>query len=101
MRRQTGTLGADRFLDNLNHDFLAFLEQFVDGNFFGRSPLVVVVAVLAAEELVSVHRIVLVQEAGLFKADVDEGGLECGEHLLDNALIYIAQNSVRRNTFNN
>ena len=90
VRRQTGTLGADRFLDHLNHDFLAFLEDFVDGDFLGRSVLVIVVAIFATEEFVSVHGVFLVQKSCLFEADINERSLECRKHLLDHALVNIA-----------
>jgi len=96
VRRQTGALGADRFLDHLDHDFLAFLENLVNGDFLGSAALVVVVAIFATQQLVPVHGIVLMEEPCLFETDIDERGLQGGEHLLNDTLIYIAQNSSRR-----
>ena len=96
---QTGTLGADRFLDHLNHDFLAFLQNFVNRDFLGRTALVIVVAIFATEKFVSVHGVFLMQKACLFKANINERSLECRKHLLDHALVNIAQNSIRRNAF--
>ena len=96
MGRKAGTLGAYRFLHHLHHDFLAFPEDIVDRDFLGRAAFVIVVAVFAAQQLVAVHGIVLVQEPGLLHADVDKGGLERGQHLLHHALVNVAEHARRR-----
>ena len=86
LHRQARALGLERVLDDLHDDLLAGLEQV--GDLLAppsppRAP--------AARDLdPGQHDLVDVQEAVLVQADVDEGGLEAGQDVVDPALVDVA-----------
>ena len=96
MRRQARALRAERLLDHLDEDLLAFAQQIFD---FRLRPIALAVAVapfvvVVGRELVElVHRvdhIVDVEEPVALQADVDEGRLHAGKDLRDPAFVDVA-----------
>ena len=84
LHRQPRALGLQRVLDDLHHDLLAGLEQVGD-------LLAALLAAAAAGRIdARQHDLVDVQEAVLVEADVDEGGLEAGEDVVDLPLVDVA-----------
>ena len=87
LRGQAGALGADRILDDLHHQGLAFEQQFLDG----RGGVAAVGAFLAAFADVGD-----VQEGGAAQADVDEGALHARQHARDAAEVDVADVALLR-----
>ena len=85
LHRQPRALGLQRVLDDLDDDLLAGLEQVGDRG--SRCP-----GAAAALDLLHAREddLVDVQEAVLVEADVDEGGLEAGQDVVDDALVDVA-----------
>ena len=109
VRREAGALGAERLLDDLDEDLLAFLEQVLD---LGLRPALavallgaallggVLVALLELLELLErVDDVGDVEEAVALEAEVDEGGLHAGQHLRDPALVDVADDAARALAF--
>jgi hypothetical protein len=89
LHRQPRALGLERVLHHLDDDLLAGAEQLGD-------PLAATAAAPAAGDLHAGDRdVVGVQEAVLLQADVDEGRLEPGKHVVDPALVDIADDRAR------
>ena len=85
VHRQPRALRLQRILDDLDDDLLAGLEQ------VGDVAAVLALAAAAAGRLdAGQHDLVDVQEAVLLQADVDERGLQAGEHVVDPALVDVA-----------
>ena len=84
LHREPGPLRLQRVLDDLDHDLLAGLEQVGDAS----APAAAAAALgrLDARQ----HDLVDVQEAVLLEADVDEGGLQARQDVVDLALVYVA-----------
>jgi len=101
MRRQTGALGADRFLDHLHHDFLPFVQNLINRKFFSDCFFIILIAVFAGKENVPVYRIFLVKETGLFKTDVNKRGFQRGKHFLHDTFIDITEDTVGLSALDN
>ncbi len=85
VHREPGALRLQRVLDDLHDDLLPGLEH------LGDLPAVAALAATAARRLdAGEHDLVDVQEPVLLEADVDEGGLEAGEDVVDAALVDVA-----------
>ena len=85
VHRQACALGLQRVLDDLHDDLLAGLEQ------VGDLPSVAASATTAPRRLdAREHDLVDVQEPVLLESDVDECGLEPGEHVVDAALVDVS-----------
>ena len=85
VHREPRALGLERVLDDLHDDLLAGLQQI--GDLRGLAPG----AAAAARRLdARQHDLIDVQEAVLLQADVDERGLEAGEHVVDAPLVDVA-----------
>jgi hypothetical protein len=84
LHREPRALGLERVLDDLDDDLLPWLQQVGDARPAGRAA--------AAADLLDArqHDLVDVQEAVLVEADVDEGGLEPGQDVVDLALVDVA-----------
>ena len=84
LHRQPGALGLQRVLDDLDDDLLAGLEQVGD--------LLAALLAAAAPRRLDARQddLVDVQEPVLVEADVDEGGLEAGQDVVDLALVDVA-----------
>ena len=111
VRGQPRALGAERLLDHLDDDLLAFLEQLLD--LLGGTILAIALAaaaaataavvaaaglvLLVAGELVElgegVHHVGDVEEAVALEAEVDERGLHAGQHFRDPALVDVADHA--------
>ncbi len=82
LHRQARALGLQRVLDDLHHDLLPWLEQLGD------------LATAAASALgrldAGEHYLIDVQEAVLLQADVDERRLQARQHIVDLALVDVA-----------
>src|SRR3954451_21447540 len=84
LHRQARALGLQRVLDDLDDDLLTGLEQVGD-------LLATVLAAPAPGRLdAGQDDLVDVQESVLVEADVDEGGLETGQDVVDLALVDVA-----------
>ena len=84
LRRESGALAPHRILRDLHHDRLPGLQHPLDA----RRPA-------ALEVLGCVVDLARVQDAVAPPADVDEGGLHPGEHVLDATQIDVAHHRVR------
>ncbi len=101
VRGQPRALGAERLLDDLDQDLLAFLQQVLDLRLLRARPrdvpaggLVVVVAGLELLELLErVDDLGDVEKAVALEADVDEGGLHAGQDFRDPALVDVADDA--------
>ena len=89
LHRQARALGLQRVLDDLDDDLLPGLEQ------VGDAAPVAAPAPAARDLDARQHDLVDVQEAVLLEADVDEGGLESGEDVVDLALVDVADDRAR------
>ncbi len=88
LHRQARALRLQRVLDDLHDDLLAGLEQVGD--------LAPAAAAPAPGRLdAGQHDLVDVQEAVLLEADVDERRLEPGQHVVDLALVDVADDRAR------
>src|SRR5215213_4992574 len=84
LHRQARALGLERVLDDLDHDLLAGLDEVGD-------LLAALLAAAAPRRLdAGQDDLVDVQKAVLVEADVDEGGLEPGQDVVDLALVDVA-----------
>ena len=79
---QTGTLAAQRILEHLDENALAFVQQ--AGNQRQR----------AIGRLIQAHHVGGVQEARAFQTNIHEGGLHAGQHALHLAHVEIADQAV-------
>ena len=104
VRREARALGAERLLDDLDEDLLAFLQQVFDlrlrrvGSSLrlscARPPSVLVVARLELLELLErVDDVGDVEEAVALEAEVDEGRLHAGQDFRDPALVDVADDA--------
>ncbi len=106
VRGEPGALGAERLLDDLDDDLLAFLQQVFDLRlrplafpFPTRSvaPLAAALVLVVARELVElverVDDVGDVEEAVALEAEVDEGGLHAGQDFRDPALVDVADDA--------
>jgi hypothetical protein len=84
LHREPRALRLQRVLDDLHHDLLAGLEQV--GDLRPALPAAAAPRRLDARQ----HDLVDVQEAVLVEADVDEGGLQPGQDVVDLALVDVA-----------
>ena len=85
IHREPGPLGLERVLDDLDDDVLAGLEH------VGDVASVTAAATPAPGRLhARQHDLIDVQEAVLLQADVDEGGLQAGQDVVDPALVDVA-----------
>src|SRR5690606_30666896 len=91
----TGALGADRFLDDLDDDLLAHPEVVVDGR-----PL----QILGRLVFVTLHPqrvgIIDVEERIALQADVDEGRLHSRQDVFDPPLVNVSDDPLGQGTFN-
>ena len=85
LHRQARALGLQGVLDDLDDDLLPRLEQVGDAG-SARSGAAAALDLLDARD----DDLVDVQEAVLLEADVDEGGLEACEDVVDDALVDVA-----------
>ncbi len=85
LHREPGALGLQRVLDDLDDDLLPGREQVGDPRPRGSGPSPAAHLLLAGDD-----DLVDVQEAVLVEADVDEGGLEPGQDVVDLALVDVA-----------
>jgi hypothetical protein len=103
MRRDARALGAQRLLDHLDQDLLAFLQELVDfglGAAIAAAPvgataarvLVVGVVFVVLERLEHVRH---VEERVAVEADVNEGRLHAGQHFRHPALVDVARDPAR------
>ena len=90
LHRQARALGLQRVLDDLHDDLLAGLEQV--GDLAPAASAAPALGRLDARQ----HDLVDVQEAVLLEADVDERGLEAGQHVVDLALVDVADDRALR-----
>ena len=105
VRREAGALGAERLLDDLDENLLAFLEEVFDLWAAGRSRFVstrplplpaavfVVVPIRACRTLRACRDVGDVEEPVALEAEVDEGGLHAGQDLADPALVDVADDA--------
>ena len=84
LHRQPRALCLERVLDDLHDDLLTGLEQV--GDLAPGAPAAATLGGLDAWQ----HDLIDVQEAVLLEADVDERGLEAGQHVVDLALVDVA-----------
>ena len=82
LHRQARALRLERVLDDLHDDLLAGLQQLGD--------LAPAAAAPAGGLDAGEHDLVDVQEAVLLEADVDEGGLQAGQDVVDLALVDVS-----------
>ena len=82
LHAQPRALGLQRVLDDLDDDLLPGLEQIGDA----RAAAAAALGLLDAGQ----HDLVDVQEPVLVEPDVDEGGLEAGQDVVDAALVDVA-----------
>ena len=82
LHREPRALGLERVLDDLDDDLLPGLEQIGDA----RAAAAAALGLLDAGQ----HDLVDVQEPVLVEPDVDEGGLEAGQDVVDAALVDVA-----------
>ena len=80
-----GALGAGRLLEYLDDDVLALFDQVADGT------VLIPGSVLRQPAAVRGDGVFHVEEAVLFQADIDEGGLHAGKHVLHLAQVDVAQ----------
>ena len=85
VHREPRALRLQRVLDDLHDDLLAGLEQVGD-----LAPVAAAAAAAPRRLDARQHDLVDVQEAVLLEADVDERRLEPGEHVVDAALVDVA-----------
>src|SRR6185295_16743508 len=108
---EAGALGAERLLDDLDDDLLAFLEELLDlllrpilaialraalrsaATVGVAAGLIVVVAGELVELDEGVDDVGDVEEAVALEAEVDEGGLHAGQDLRDPALVDVADDA--------
>ena len=83
LHREPRALGLERVLDDLDDDLLPGLEQIGDA---GAVAAAAALGLLDAGE----HDLVDVQEPVLVESDVDEGGLEAGQDVVDAAAVDVA-----------
>ena len=89
LHREARPLGLERILDRLDQDLLAGLQELGDALALAASA-----ASAAAAAPCDLHaredHVVRVQEAVLVEADVNEGGLEAGQDVVDLALVDVS-----------
>ena len=83
LHRKAGALRLQRILDDLDDDLLTALDQLVDSTSLAATALGLGLAV-GGDDLVDV------QEAVALQPDVDEGSLHPGQHVVDDALVDVA-----------
>ena len=84
LHREPRALGLQRVLDDLDDDLLPRLEQVGDARAVAGAAAALGLLDARDDDLVDV------QEAVLVEADVDEGGLEAGQDVVDDALVDVA-----------
>ncbi|MNT04563.1 hypothetical protein D3C72_1391460 [compost metagenome] len=90
LRGQPRALGADRVLDHLHHQRLAFEQGLLDGQLGGGA---------VAVGIPWMPDIGHVQEGGALQADVDKGRLHAGQHAHHLAQVDIADQPARERAF--
>src|SRR4029079_1243823 len=102
VRGEPGALRAERLLDDLDDDLLAFLQQLFDlllrlFAIAARVPLAAALVVLVAGELVElverVDDLRDVEEPVALEAEIDERGLHAGQDFRDPAFVDVADDS--------
>src|SRR6185437_15314690 len=84
---QARALGLERVLDHLDDDILSGLEHVGDV-----APVAAAAAPAPGRLNPREHDLVDMQKAVLLQPDVDEGGLQAGEDVVDAALVDVADN---------
>ena len=84
LHRQARALRADRVLGHLHDDLLPRLQQVGDARAAALPAAAAIRLPVGGDDLVDV------EEAVLLEADVDEGGLHSGEHVVDPPLVDVA-----------
>src|SRR3954469_9434 len=89
MRGKAGALAADGVLDHLDHDFLAFVDEFTDRR-HGTVAIRLAFGGRVSGWKRRANDIGGVQERGAIETDLDEHGLHTGHDALHAALVHVA-----------